>query len=552
MAAPASPLAAAKSARRGLGCVVLFALVFAGAGLVAFWFATLRPLLRAHESAAWAETPCEILSSTLERRSDSDSTTYRVAIRFRYELDGRLHESDRYDFSSGSTNVGVDKMRAAVDAHPPGRRTVCYVDPGDPGVAVLSRAPASSVWLGFITLLFPLFGAAFVFLVWKGVKKANAQTTSPLNAATSVKDDVFRAADDPSPAGEILLNPAAGRVGTFVGLTFFALFWNGIVGVFVYQAVKDFGRGFIGWFLPFFLIPFVLIGLVVIGAALQAFSRLFAPPVEVRLDPSRLRLGARVPFTWRLGGRGVRRLTLRLVAREEATYRQGTRTATDKSDVFRAVLFESTDILALTEGRTEISLPAEAVAPAFAAANNKLVWELVFDGEIPWRADIDDRFHLPVRGPETPAPADDAPEPRAHEGGGLTLWTVDRFAPRETLVFTVSRSASAKPGSLTLQLGWFTEGRGTCDAAIVWSERVDDLAPGSDRGFEFKLPAEPWSFAGKLVAVSWRLQALDERGEPLVAVPITVAPKGEAVALPTLPAEPSAFQKRKARYLARK
>ena len=33
--------------------------------------------------------------------------------------------------------------------------------------------------------------------------------------------------------GETLLKPASGRVGAFIGLTFFALFWNGIVGVFV-------------------------------------------------------------------------------------------------------------------------------------------------------------------------------------------------------------------------------------------------------------------------------------------------------------------------------
>lgn len=549
-AASASPLTAAKPARSGLGCAFLFAVVFAAAGFAAFWFATLRPLLRFGDSAGWVETPCEILASSLERHTGSDSTTYRVAVRYRYTFDGRAYESDRYDFSSGSTNVGVDRMRAAVNALPPGRRAVCYVDPADPASAVLSRAPTSGVWFGFLTLLFPAFGAALVILAWKGAKKAKAETRSPLNAAPPSKEGVFRVTGDSVPSGEVVLKPAAGRIGTFIGLTFFALFWNGIVGVFVYQAVKEFGRGFIGWFLPVFLIPFVLIGLLVLGAAMQAFSRLFAPPVEVRLDPSRLRLGARLPFTWRLGGRGVRKLTIRLVAREEATYRQGTRTSTDKSDFLRAVLFESTDVLSLAEGRSDIVLPAELVAPAFAATNNKIVWELVFDGEIPWRADVDDRFVLPVRGPENAAPVPEAPEPRAHEGGGLTLWTVDRFAPEETLVFTLSRATDAKPGPLTLQLGWFTEGRGTRDADIVWSERIDDLAPGADRGFEVRLPEAPWSFAGKLVAVSWRLEALDARGEPLLALPITVGPGGAPVTLPALPPEPSAFQKRKARYLA--
>jgi len=568
MAASPSPLATPKPSRAGLGCAVTFGLLFVAVGFAAFWFASLRPILGAIHSAGWIRTPCEILSSELERHSGSDSTTYRVAIRYRYQWppgglpvenvgSGAIspdlsanhgadyRESDRYDFSTGSTNVGVDRMRAAVRDNPPGRRTVCLVDPDDPSSAVLTRGIPTSAWFGSLTLLFPLVGGLFIFFAWRGSRKALADARSPLANASTVEPGRPRASqaapDAPASAssGEILLKPASGRVGAFVGITFFALFWNGILGVFVYHALKDFGNGFFGWFLPLFLIPFVLIGLVVLGAALQAFSRLFAPAVEVRLDPTLLRLGSRLPFTWRLGGRGVRKLGIRLVAREEATYRQGTSTTTDRSDLYRATLLESTDPLGLGEGRAEISLPSEGVAPAFSAKNNKLVWELVFEGEIPWRADIDDRFVLPVRGRQGLAPYPGAPEAAAYPGeNGLTLWTVDRFAPGDTLVFTLSIDASGTSGPLTAQLGWFTEGRGTRDAGIVWSERIPDMATGAERGFEIRLPEAPWSFSGKLVSVAWRLEVIDEKGRPLVAVPLVVAPAGEAVSLPQLPKEP--------------
>lgn len=547
--ASASPLEKAKPARGALGCAIPFGLLFTAIGLTAFWFVTLGPLLRAGASAGWVETPCEILSSELKTHSGSDGSTYRVVVRYRYDYEGRPYESDRYDFSTGSTNVGVKRMRAAVKAHPPGRRTVCYVDPDAPASAVLVRTVPGVVWFGSFTLLFPAFGIGFIVLAWRGARKNREPARSPL-AASSATGARPGAGDEIAP-GETLLKPASGRVGAFIGLTFFALFWNGIVGVFVVQAAKEFGKGFIGWFLPLFLLPFVLIGLVVLGLALQAFSRLFAPAVELRLDPSRLRLGARVPFTWRLRGRGVRKLTIRLVAREEATYRQGTRTTTDKSDFLRTPVFESGDRLALFEGRAELALPAEAAAPAFAAKNNKLVWELVFDGEIPWRADVDDRFALPVRGPEAPAPASAIPEPRAHEGAGLTLWTVDRLAPGDSLVFTLARDKSASPEPLSVQLGWFTEGRGTADADVVWSEQLPALAPGAERSFEIPLPTAPWSFSGKLVSVSWRLEVLDAKRRPLVAVPLVVAPGDAPVALPALEPEPSSFQKRKARHLAR-
>lgn len=551
---PASPLAAAKSSRTlGLGCAIPFGLVFAVIGLVAFWFVFLSPLLRQQASRSWVETPCEILASELEVVRGSDNTTYRVAVRYRYVWQGVAHESERYDFSSGSTNIGVDGMRAAVAAHPPGRHTVCYVDPDDPASAVLSRETSGSFWFGLLTLLFPLFGFLFIYLTWRGARETAA--ASPLAAGTGVgslaaagKNAGRRAtpfAADPSTSGEVALRPAAGRIGTFVVLLCVALFWNGIVSVFVVQAAKEFGRGFIGWFLPIFLIPFVVIGLLLLGAALQAFSRLFAPPVEVRLEPSRLRLGARVPFTWRLGGRGVRKLTIRLVAREEASYRQGTSTRTDQSDFHRTVLFESIDRLALTEGRAEIVLPAADAAPSLHSANNKIVWELAVEGDIPWRADVDDRFVLPVRPPVSSAPSLATPEPVPHVGAGLTLWSVERYAPGEMLVFTLARDTAppaASEGPLTVQLGWFTEGRGTSDAAVVWSEKLPGLAAGGERGFELRLPGEPWSFSGKLIAVSWRLEVLDTKGAPLVSAPLVLAPATEPVALPQLPAE-SSFKK---------
>jgi hypothetical protein len=566
----ASPLASAKSSRAlGLGCAIPFGLVFAVIGLVAFWAITLGPLLRASASRSWVEAPCVILESALETSRGSDNDTYRVAIRYRYVWQGETYEGERYDFTTGFTNVGVARMRAAVADHPPGRHTVCHVDPDDPASAVLSRELGGGLWFGAIALLFPLFGGLFIFFAWRGGRAAGAQASplAPAGAAGAGGAAGLRSprgasgaktfAADPAAQGEVALRPASGRVTTLFVTLGIALFWNGIVGVFVSQVVKDFGRGGIfPWFLALFLVPFVLVGLLLIGAVLQAVSRLFAPPVELRLEPARLRLGARVPFTWRLGGRGVRKLTLRLVAREEASYRQGTRTSTDKSDFFRATLFESTDRLALSEGRGELVLPEAAAAPALQAANNKIVWELVVAGEIPWRADVDDRFVLPVRGPSAPAPvANVAPDPIAHSAAGLTLWSVESFAPGETLVFTLARDAAPareSDGPLTVQLGWFTEGRGTSDAAVVWTEKIPGLAAGDERGFELRLPEEPWSFSGKLVAVAWRLEVLDAKGKPLVAVPLTLAPGGRPVALPALEPEPSAFALRKARYLEKR
>lgn len=553
MSTAASPLTPVKyKGSASLGCIVPFGLLFAAVGFVAFYFVSLRPVLRASASSDWPEAECVILESKLATsRGSKGGTTYRVEVNYRYTWSGHTYDGDRYDFSSGFTNVGVDAMRAAVASLPAGRRTVCYVDPDSPSTAVLSRKNPVTVWFGAFTLIFPAVGLGIIFFSIRNSRReksplARANGGAQTSAFDSAATPSLRDYADPLPAGEVLLKPASGRTAAFVGLACIALFWNGIVGVFVYNIIKDF-RGAWSILPALFMIPFVGVGLLLLALAMQAFSRLFAPPVEVKLDPSRLRLGARVPFSWRLDGKGVRKLTISLVGREEATYQQGTRTTTDKSDFHRSVLIESTDALTLAEGRGELVLPAENAAPSFGEKKNRIVWELVFDGDIPWRANVDDRFDLSVRSPAQPPGLADTPEPQPRTGGGLTLWTVDRFAPGETLVFTLSRDPGAKAEPLTVQLGWFTEGRGTRDAAVEWREALPDLAPGADRNFEIPLPLAPWSFAGALVAVEWRLEVLDSDRNPLVAVPLVIAPGGQTVTLPSLPKE-SPFDKWKARF----
>ena len=536
MKTAASPLSSAASDRKlGLGCVIPFGLLFATIGLAAFWFITLQPLLRMWASADWAPVECEVVSSELGRKSDSDGTTFRVLVRYRYRWEGREWESDRYGFSEGYTNVGVKAMRAAVAAHPSGLRTVCYVDPEEPSFAVLSREISSGVWFGALTLLFPLFGLGMIFGVVRSGRAGNAEARSPLGAASAVDARATTTLDAPASVGEMPLRPANRRVATFVGLAVFALFWNGML-FFIGRHIFEDLNGLFGVVFGLFLLPFIGVGLLMLFLAGSAFSRIFAPAVELKLDPSRLRLGARVPFAWRLGGGGVRRLVIRLTAREEATYRQGTKTSTARSDFWQATLFDSTDALALVEGRGEIALPAEGAVPVFAAKNNRVVWELSFDGELPWRGDIDDHFHLAVQPPPTVSGPAELPVPRSFAGGALTLWTVDRFAPGETLVFTLGRDASDAPGPLTVQLGWFTEGRGTTDAGIVWKELFSDLAPGSDRNFEVRLPSEPWSFAGQLVAVQWRLEVLAAKQKLIVSAPLVIAPGGVEPRLGAMPA----------------
>jgi hypothetical protein len=75
----------------------------------------------------------------------------------------------------------------------------------------------------------------------------------------------------PTVMGSEFVRKGRFKLGTFAGLTFINLFWNGIVSVFVSQLIglgpdnKPMAGGE-WWFLFFFLIPFEVIGLIMIGA----------------------------------------------------------------------------------------------------------------------------------------------------------------------------------------------------------------------------------------------------------------------------------------------
>ncbi|QDU32741.1 hypothetical protein KS4_07750 [Poriferisphaera corsica] len=78
---------------------------------------------------------------------------------------------------------------------------------------------------------------------------------------------------------------------------FFALFWNSIVSIFVYQAIKDIATAQslsdVDWFLPLFMIPFICVG---IGTSYSAITGLFNRTIY-SLDANQLRV-SHGPFPW--------------------------------------------------------------------------------------------------------------------------------------------------------------------------------------------------------------------------------------------------------------
>ncbi len=372
------------------GCVAPFFLLFMVVGAGVFWFLTVRPAMQVLDAQSWPAIPCTIVNSQVDSSSDSDGTTYKAVVTFRYVYEGRERESNRYDFSDVYSS-GYEGKAAVVARYPPGSAAVCYVNPSDPAEAVLERTFSPTYLIGLFGLLF--FVPGVLGFVWvlngMGKKKPAGLTTDP--AAPFGVADPQGGVDGP-----VELRPQSTPFGKLVGLTIAALFWNGFVwGV----IVLTFGNGSRpeGCLIAF-LGLFALVGLFIIYGAIRQFLVLFNPRPKLTLSPGSLPLGGTVYLQWRLSGGtgGVRRLKVTLEGREEAQYRQGTNTRTDK-EVFAVMpLVDTTDAYQMANGSTSFTMP-ESTLPSFRSEHNKIVWTIKAALEIANWPDSDEEFEVLVR-----------------------------------------------------------------------------------------------------------------------------------------------------------
>jgi hypothetical protein len=146
-----------------------------------------------------------------------------------------------------------------------------------------------------------------------------------------------------------------------------------------------------------FLIPFVVIGLGSIGGVGYFFLALFNPRPRLVVSSSSISLGGSLDLEWQLSGRAhlVERFRISLQGREEATYRRGTRTYTDR-EVFATIpLVDAPSPINPYGGRIRFTIPHDTIH-SFKSDNNKIVWSLIVEGDIRRWPNINDEFEINV------------------------------------------------------------------------------------------------------------------------------------------------------------
>ena len=433
--------ARAKSSSMGGGCLFLFFSVFFLAGVGFSIPILVLPLWRMVQAQSWQPAQCTIESASVETHpSDEGGATYSIAVQYVYEVGGTSYRGDRYDFSIGSTS-GYDGKHAKVTELPAGKRTDCWVDPEDPTRSVLVRRPSWTMLFGCLPLVFVGVGGAGMTWAARSAlgerrrrrARAGASAAAPAPGVTpalaigettsglSVSHRAGHAEDPaapawlPKPAGEgvgergsLRLAPKHGPVGRLIGSLLVALFWNGIVSVFLWKAAEGWRSGSPDGCLTLFLVPFVLVGLALLVNVPYQVLALFNPRPVVTLSEARVPVGGSVRLHWEFSGAATRLRSLRIWAegKEHATYRRGTDTHTATHTFARVMVVDLPAGATLGAGEATLAIPPDTMH-SFAGDRNRIVWTLRLHGPIARWPDVSEELELVVE------PGAGAPE----EGG---------------------------------------------------------------------------------------------------------------------------------------
>jgi len=394
-----------RTGSRTLGSVgeVLFFAFFLLIGsivLTAMLFTLVIPEWQANHE--FVEYKCKIVGKRLAEKEGDEGPLYRPEFQIEYTVGGVEYRTWTYTISNPYSS-GRESKQAILTKFSVGDTVACWFNPVDPGQAVLVRGYSSWIYLVFfVPVAFIVIGAGgliYTLLRWgKSAERRAAMTQRAQERdlfgtnghAEREYPNVPQRADITNSPGTKLryrlpidTSPGWALFGILLG----CVFLNGIVAVMVYIAVRGHIAGNPDWILTIFSIPFVLGGLFLIYYFFRQLLLTAAiGPTLLEISDHPLLPGKEYQIYLSQSGRlTVNSLSVSLVCREEATYRQGTNTRTETRQVYRQELFrrEKFEIPPGLPFETNCALKApEGAMHSFKSSHNVIDWTLVVEGDI--------------------------------------------------------------------------------------------------------------------------------------------------------------------------
>ncbi len=105
------------------------------------------------------------------------------------------------------------------------------------------------------------------------------------------------------------------------------------------------------------------------------------------------------------------------------------------------------------------------------------------------------------------------------------------FTPRQLVEGTLRWQLDSNPHRIDVSLVWHASARGIRDPGIVETLAIDNPGVVGSKDFVFRLPEGPYSFSGKLVSLTWAVEATCFPGKDSTRQEIVVSPTGHPVVL---------------------
>jgi hypothetical protein len=164
-----------------VGCFGLFwcSFVFFANGVLVW------NLIRQLQASSYPSVPGTILSSEVKVHHDSEGTSYRPEVRYRYAVDGQTFEGEqiRYD----EISMGKRHAQSIVDRYPAGQAVTVYYHPAAPGNAVLELGLDTSGIAGMLFLT-PFNAVAAAIIIGAAAWRRSLRLGRPV-LGISVRDD---------------------------------------------------------------------------------------------------------------------------------------------------------------------------------------------------------------------------------------------------------------------------------------------------------------------------------------------------------------------------
>lgn len=159
--APQKPTVGARLILSGLG------MVLAALGLT-FTFLLWQSRERGEETRRWTQVPCEIISSEVltDKPSPHSPPEYHASVRYRYELNGTIYHGGviRRDLGPSTSRETAESRMAPYKV---GMKTACFINPEDPGKAVLEHTTLAAVYTMWFPMLIAVAGFGMIWSAWR-------------------------------------------------------------------------------------------------------------------------------------------------------------------------------------------------------------------------------------------------------------------------------------------------------------------------------------------------------------------------------------------------